>query len=443
MLRRLAWIALVAAAPRSARAEPPTPVAPVVLDEFDAEPLDRWRPNGLSGSEVTDAQAPDGDATAVVLRKDAGRPGWIEREVAEKDWRRFQSFAVRLVVEAAEPQPLRVVLFGARGSLVRRLRVAPGRHETPVPVSDFRAAPADVVGDLDDVRRVRIQWDEAGAGTVRLERFVLTPGSRGTASGRKSPAEWASLLFPDGKPTVVESERFAVITDVEAIGTSAKRLLGRLEDAARLLSERYGVRGTLEGDRAPLVVVRDAEAMSKAVARLAEHFGADVPGPKSVGFTVFGVALAVHDPKQGWERPVFVHEATHALAERLTTVRSNGNWVQEGLASAVQVRLHPTSMKVDLKAAFAGLADGKGPFVAWSELFTEKRPPLSRYAQLSTIFEFLAEKHGPRLPAVWEALRQVERPLNEAGSAAVATALGTTATDLEASWREWGARDGR
>jgi hypothetical protein len=445
-------LGVLAAAAGTARGDgPPAPAAPAapaaaaaprVLDDFGGDPADRWTARGLSMSE-TSVEAGSTPSSGGVLEVGLeGKSGSIERTLEPADWRDVEALSLFVAVEAKAPQPLRVVVLGgkpARG-LLRRFTAAPGPwREVVLPLRDFREDGGDFVGSFARVDRVRIQWDEGG-GKVRLDDLRLRPGARGPASSRRTEDDLLRLAFPGGGGGVSFSERFLLVTDVPALaGERGKPLLARLEEGARVLAERFAVAGTLE-ERVPLHVFRSEADQKAFVARMADHFGARVGAPEADGFTVFGVPSSSWDPKQGWDRPVYVHESVHGLVVRLLSISSNGNWVQEGLASAVQARVHPRSVaSVDLGKAFERLAaKEKGLFVPWKDLLFERRPPTRAYAQLASVCEFLADRAGKDLGKVWAALSASPKPLHEGGIALVAGALGAEVPALEAEWLAWG-----
>jgi hypothetical protein len=352
-----------------------------------------------------------------------------------------------VAVDGATPQPFRIVVSSGKAGrgLLRRFTAAPGPwREVVLPLRDFREDGGDVLGTFAGIERVRIQWDE-GKGKARVDDLRLLPGTRGTASCRMTNDDRLRLAFPGGDGKVTEGGRFAVFSNVPQLqGDKAKPLLARLEEGAKVLADRFAIAGEPE-ERVPLHVFRTKAEYQAFVARMAEHFGANVAAPEHDGFTVFGVPSSTWDAKQGWDRPVYVHEAVHGLVYRLAAISANGNWLQEGLASAVQTRIHPKSMPAgDILKAFQRLEAGeKGPFVAWKEVLFERRPSVKAYAQLASICEFLADRAGRDLTKVWWALAESSKPLHEGGIAIVATALGAKVEDLEKEWLAWGLKTPR
>jgi hypothetical protein len=386
---------------------------PVPLVDFDnTEPGDGWAMNSVSLREGTDP------ARGRILTIEArGGKGRIRRESPVADWSVFRAVSIFAKVEANEPIEMRFLAFSGRAALVRRFTLQPGDwKEIVLPVKDFRDDTVERVCGLSRIEAFAIQWDK-GAGAVTIDDPKLLPGK-----GRPTVEDRLALGFPKGGKSH-ESEHFVVMSDVK--GLDLKKIAARLEAGFTVLGERYGLKGALE-DKAPFCVFRDRKARDEFLARLGEHFAVNIGPTKADGFTVLGIATGLHDPKQGPDRPVFVHEATHAAIHRLLGVASNGNWVQEGLASAVQMQVFPKSRD--------GAETKKPP---WAKLLAEERVPMSTYVDVASIFDFLAERHAEKLPAVWDALRGGREPLHKEGIALIAGALGTDPQALEAEWRAW------
>jgi hypothetical protein len=385
---------------------------PVPLVDFDStEPGDGWAMSAVTLREGTDP------ARGRILTIEARGKGRIRRESPVADWSAFRAVSVFAKVEATEPIQMRFLAFSGRAALVRRFTLQPGDwKEIVLPVKDFRDDTGERVCGLSRIEAFAIQWDE-GRGAVTIDDPRLLPGK-----GRPTVEDRLALGFPKGGKSH-ESAHFVVMSDVKRL--DLERLAARLEAGFAVLGERYGLKGTPE-DKAPFYVFRDRKARDEFLARLGEHFAVAIGPTKADGFTVMGIATGIHDPQQGPDRPVFVHEAMHAAIHRLLGIASNGNWVQEGLASAVQMQVFPKSR--------AGAETRKPP---WEKLFAGQRVPMSAYVDVASIFDFLAEQHAAKLPLVWDALRGGKEPLHAEGATLIAGALGTDAQALESEWRGW------
>jgi hypothetical protein len=444
-------VVLGSRAPRAGAAPPsapaPVPAPPVRVDDFGHDALDRWKIRNLDASEKSDADAKPAPAQSsewIELGGASSSDAELSIDAKPVDWRGFDALVVRVGSSAAQPMPMRVMLAtGERGALVRRFTVEPGPvRDVVLPLRDFRDTDIPRVGDFGDVRRIVLHLDEAGASDrfpLQFDDLSLRPGTRGPLSCRPTLAQRLAVAFPDGSGVALESEHFVLVTDAEPLkGDDGKRLLARLEEAWLLLTGAFRVPKELP-DKAAIYVAATRDGYVELVRRHMKHFLASTRDPASDGFTILRRAFSSYDAKKGWDRPVYVHEATHAALAEALGIASDGNWVQEGMATAVQLRLHPSSARLNRARAFAARAAGeKGPFLPWLDLLSEERPAIPRYAQLSTIFEFLADQHADRLPAIWAAFQSTPGPLNDSRLRPLASVLGLRPQEIEAAWLAWG-----
>jgi len=420
-----------------ARAEDP---AAVVLCDFEkGEPTDGWSIKTLGVAEV---ETPSGRGLKLIgsADPDAKYVGAISRACDVRDWRTARAFAMRARVDAKQTVAMRVMALRdpGPGALLCRFTLAPGDwRDVVLELRDFRDDGSDQAGSFASVGRLVLRWDE-GAGEVTIDDLRLLPGDRGALSCTATPEQLRRLAFGDAKARTLESDHFVLLDDVLALSDAdAKKLLARLEEGLKVLSERYGVRGEL-GDKVPFFLFATRDEYAEFVPRLGEHFGATVTAPKADGYSIFGMGMSSFDANQGWDRPVLVHEGLHGAIHRLLGVANNSNWVQEGLAAAVQVRLHPSSM--DRKKLADSFSKRGGWLVPWAQCFAEPGAVLSRYPQYLSVMDFLADRHAADLPKVWDEIRALREPMHSAAPDAIAKALGTDAAKLEEEWFAWGAK---
>jgi hypothetical protein len=408
--------------------------APVVLCDFDVgEPTDGWTMRKLVVAEI---ETPHGRGLKLACPDATG--GFLHRATGVRDWRRFRAFSMRARVDSTDAVEMRVqAIRSGGGRLLRRFTLAPGEwRDVVLPLEEFRNDGEDASGAFAEVDRVLLRWDK-GQGDVSIDDLRLLPGDRGALSCTKTPEAWRRLAFGDAKARCTEGAHFVVLDDAAAMkDEDARRLVARLEEGLTVLADRYGVAGELD-DKVPFCVFSSRPEYEDFARRLGEHFGATVAAPKADGFSIFGVGMSAYDPAKGWDRPVFVHEAMHGAIERLLRVGSNGNWIQEGLASAVQARLHPESL--DRAKLADGFAKRGGPIAPWAQLFAKPRAALTDYAALASVVDFLAERHRDALPKAWDAVRAVRKPLHAEAMPAIAAAIGVDPAKLEEEWFAWGA----
>lgn len=456
----LAFGAVTAAGSRRAvAADAPAPTAPapapsapaagtlVVVEEFDDGALDRWTLTGVAAEEHGAA----GDAaTWLDVRVVDAREAEVARAfAAPRDWRGFDALVLRASVASGPARPMRVRLTtgaAGEGGFVRRFRVAPGAPaETVLPLRDFRDDGRRVVGDFRHVARLRVGFD-AIDGTppetlppVRFDAIALRHGGAGERSCEPTVAERLAVAFPGGEGVAHAGAHVLVLTDAPALrGDDGRRLVARLDAACALAETTYGL-GAGRGAPAVLHVAADRDGYVACVARHAAHFAVSITPPAADGYTVLRRAFSSYDAAKGWDRPVYVHEVAHALLAEREGLASDGNWVQEAFATALQARVHPDSVTGPYARAFGALARReKSPFQPWAAALSDARPALRRYVQLATILDFAAATHRDALPKVWAAFRGAKAPFHEGKASPLAEGLGTTPEALEAAWLAWG-----
>jgi hypothetical protein len=407
---------------------------PVVLIDFDhREPADGWSMGLIGLSELTlpEGSAPaSGGALKLIRSEDGPKASYLHRAVDVHDWRRFRALRFHAKVETDIPVAMRIIAIDDRRprGVLKRFTLKPGDwRDVVLPLSEWRADNYDQRGDFAKVDRFLLRW-EKGAGEVTLDDVWLVPGDRGERSCRPTVAERLALAFPDGGGRAVEGDHFVLLTDVRRLaGRDGKKLLRRLEEGLQVLTDELGLPGEVE-EPVPFVVFEKEADYRAFFPRLGDHYGAGIDAPKADGFSVLGVSGSSWDRRQGWKRPVYVHEAMHSAIEQLLGLASNGNWIQEALASAVQVRVDPETLTVK---------DLVGGSVPWAELFADRRPGIARYPQLLSIVEYVAASHAEKLPALWAAVHESGRPVNESIPPEMAKALGKSLADLETDWRAW------
>jgi len=418
-------------------------VEPTVLLDFETgEPTDGWTIAKLGVFETTvkDGDTPSGGRALGI--KGTSRGGHLIHKVSVSDWRTFTALSFFAKVEAEAPVSMRIL--AAEGSSfrsrLRRFKLAPGGwREVILPLAGFRGDFRRAMGRIDRVSRIVLQWDD-GEGSVVIDDLRLLPGDRGERSWLPTEAEYLAQAFPAGDGKALCSEHFLVLTDVPALNEkTARPILDRCEAGLALLKERFKVPGTLP-ERVPLVLFAKEKDYRAFFPRLGNDFGATVSAPESDGYSILGFGGSWWDEDKGVDRPVLVHEAMHAALERLIFVGSDGNWVQEALASAVKLRLHPEVLEVDLGERFRKRDRGEPGFRPLSALLSTKRPGIGSYAQLLTVVEFLAAEHPDRLPAFWEAFKGNWRLPHESGPRALEKVLGAPMERIGAEWIAWGVK---
>jgi len=124
--------------------------------------------------------------------------------------------------------------------------------------------------------------------------------------------------------------------------------------------------------------------------------------------------------------PELSHEMTHVWLWRRAGLPNDGNWLSEGLATAVQLQLFPTP---DERQSWAERVR-TGRFVPLKRLMNTAPLEPRHYWQAATLAETLLAHHRDALPAVIRAVAAGDDP-----NRIVTDVLGTTWPALERRWR--------
>lgn len=386
----------------------------------------------------------EGDSAALRIRPADGAPPTLPPgvvlPVATKAWADLSAIAVRLRATPGGGQSLvrvRLVASDARGiPILQRSHLLPADqnwHDVVVPLWQFRWA--DRAAGWNEVRALRLAI-ETPFGEMWVDDVRLV-----AAAGRKlSPGErLARFAFAGRAVRIARGEGLMLATDVGA-GLSDEDLrviLGDMIRARQCVRRLFAdALNPIEDDQPiTLLIFDDAAGCTDFWRRHGQAWNVHIAPPPWGAYTVQNIATAVFDPASGPRRPTFVHEAIHAtLAHdvRIMPGTLPHGWIQEGMANYVQLALHPSSIDA---AAFptafaAGVGAGAG-FVPLKQLVAGPAEG-QRYAQLASLFAFLAENRPALLPLWAKAVVADAKP----EAALVQEKL--TLDQLEAEWLAWG-----
>ncbi len=124
--------------------------------------------------------------------------------------------------------------------------------------------------------------------------------------------------------------------------------------------------------------------------------------------------------------PELSHEIAHVWLWSRAGLPNDGNWLAEGLATAIQLRLSPAP---DQRRAWAERVR-TGRFVPLKRLMTTAPLDARHYWQAATLVETLLAHHGDRLGALIQAVAD-----GREAHAIVTEVLATTWLTLDRRWR--------
>lgn len=335
------------------------------------------------------------------------------------------TFRVRAAAATpAEPAILEAQFYTPQdGWLWRKVTLADGAWRTvEVPLRWLRWSGRHVPR-IEEVDRFGF-WFRTG-GTYELDDLRFVAGGDGAAS--LSEAELVAVAFgPAATVRRFERRPFVVLTDApDLAGEAVLEALLRMAAAVR----RDLPELELPTDPVRLLVFAEDAAYRAFWPRFATRLAADVRPPRSDGFTMMGIASSsVGDASV---RPVYVHEAAHALLEPMLRLSNASEWLHESLAVRYQVEFMGGGLEPALRNAvardrlpsLADLTDGKpiaqrdyafaGSFVSW--LLAE---PLRAAGLQDALGAMRARGHTALAPVVEES-------------------LGAPLAELEHAWHAW------
>ena len=261
--------------------------------------------------------------------------------------------------------------------------------------------------------------------------IAILEGWFGPGRGVAWPAR--RLGWPCLPPATAASPNAGMATanDAEAMPPIAEGLLARADGPLPSLAAT-GAAVTRPAATRPvaIAVYARAEDYRALWPRVGRHYGGQLDPVTSAGFSYRAFCATSYGGADEFARvrPVVAHELTHVwLYQRLALV-NDGNWLTEGVASAVQLRLFPQSGD---RRLFADAA-ARGRMLPLKRLMDQPRLEPKDYWQAATLWELLAARWPERLAAVVEA--------RNAGLSAyriVADVLQTDAASLQKQWEQY------
>jgi hypothetical protein len=259
----------------------------------------------------------------------------------------------------------------------------------------------DQAGDWDEVKRLALRI-ETPAVRVDLDDVRLS----GTLDEKSRIAHLLALAYERRDRRMVTDEELLVATDaVDAFqDADLKRLLLDMQAIRAMLGRVFGQAVRPIDDAAPacLLIFRSDDDESAFLERLGKSWRAAIAPPGSQGYTVQDIASSTYRAELGVRRPVYLHEATHAIVAhdlRLLTGNDAHTPLQEGLANYVQLCFFPQSLDAKTYPANFGKPvdrSGKGFFKPLETLFA-RRATTRDYAQLASVIAYLIDADQPLL----------------------------------------------
>lgn len=138
----------------------------------------------------------------------------------------------------------------------------------------------------------------------------------------------------------------------------------------------------------PLLIFETPKQYRRFWKTFSERVGSSArPLPEDHGYTWLGVATASYSDRYGPVRPIYVHEASHALLERSLGLDAQRSWLFEGLGNYEQLEISGQDISRVYREALTR-SDVKMPL---EELVAGDPIPTSRYWQATLLVEWMLE----------------------------------------------------
>jgi len=294
------------------------------------------------------------------------------------------------------------------------------------------------VGDWDEVTSIALVVASPNVKRIDLDDVRFT----GVADEKRN-VEWLlDLAFAERPRETAQGDGLLVATDaIDAFAPAdLNRLLDQMRRTRTWLRNIFGdVDRPTDDHHAPaaLLIFKQPADYPDFFKRLGAAWRVEIGAPLHGGYTVQDIASSTYDPKLGPRRPVYFHEAVHAVVSRelhLLAGSEAHRGLQEGIANYLQVGLYPTSLpRSAYVKQFAQPVDPSGGgFFKPLEMLFSKPVTTKEYAQAASVVAFLVEK-DPKL------LRELARGLADGESATqVLTRGGTSWQQVQNAWFAWG-----
>lgn len=351
-------------------------------------------------------------------------------------------FRCAIKVSSKKPQVVVrwIVRRDADAAPARQVKMAvsseDGWKQVDVPIHEWRWG-NESVGDLSEGRELVLLADE-NADELRVDDVRIDP----LAANEETPVAWLrrQAFGGDRDARLIERNGLIVATDVPAHALTQAdldRLVANLVRGRKFVARAFGnaVRPIDDGTPPALLIFRDPAEMAAFWNRIGQQWGATINPPRNDGYTVYDIATSSYDAKAGAERPVYLHEAIHAIVGhdvRLLT-GTRHSWLQEGIANYLQLCVYPQSLKEGaLARAFAAKRGEARSLFQPIDMALGPSNDTRLHAQRATIVGYLIHEKPQWLPVIAKSL---------AGGASIDDALRrceTTPAALEEDWRKWG-----
>ena len=300
----------------------------------------------------------------------------------------------------------------------------PGWRTVELPTRYFRHSPTAYL-PFEETRRFAFRFRNAGR--MNLDTIELVDASFTMRPGELTLKEIGQLAFGE-KAMIHRGKTFAVITDEPRL--KADETLAALDKMLAMVLADFP---TLKAPKSisPLLVFSDEAHYRAFWKELAAKFNSQGPTPTSDGYSMLGIGGSYYDPRLGSVRPVYAHEASHALMARLFGIASEGDWLHEGLANYYQ--LHLTNQN---PASIAKTLVAQRRLIPLNQLLNGRPLQIKEYAQAALFIEWIMA-NGTRKERLLPAIRYMAKKGSTAFEPAAKVHFGASVERIQTSWLRW------
>jgi hypothetical protein len=222
---------------------------------------------------------------------------------------------------------------------------------------------------------------------VRIRSFQLWQDA-GEPGPYLRPDQLRDAFADPSRVRIAQRGAFTVLTDTTALDTDA--VLGALHDMHTRTLARFPGLATPE-QTVPLLVFADESSYRAFWRELSADMGSHArPLEEDEGYTWLGVATATYSDAYGKVRPVYVHEASHALIERALGLDAQRSWLFEGLGNVAQLDVSGQ----DIASVYRQGLVRSGAKMPVFEMLAGGAIPTGRYWQATLLVQFLLADAG-------------------------------------------------
>jgi hypothetical protein len=357
------------------------------------------------------------------------RPDFKRPPFEEFDALRFSARANMATAEDPLVFEVRVFSGSRPASFWRRVTLNSDRWEfIELPLRFFRQS-AGASLDWSEVTRFGFHFRNVGEISIDGIELIRTGAS---GSPYLSPEELGTLAFGQNAK-MFSNEQFVVLTNDERV--NGRSVLDEFEKLSRFIFADFpGF--TRPVRKIPMLIFATERQYRDFWPRFGAKFASVIPPINSDGYSVLGVAGSYYSPEFGPVRPVFIHEACHAILAPVMGLSNSGEWLHEGLANYYQLRwtkqnIHELTKKM--------ISDGS--HVPFSQLLNGDSVRMRHYAQITLVMQWMMGD-----PELRQSLQNAIKTMKMRSSTSLEPVcerhFQRTLEELELDWLRWAREQG-